>query len=106
MSISVDIGPLADKILSGVVNIAGSEWSKISEGDRQLIEACSLDAAKVTLLALTDPEKAAEAKKQIDAQLANIKVAAQETAGRTVWRVVAGILDIAVPILVKSVLHI
>lgn len=105
MSISVDIGPLADKILAGVVNIAGAEWAKISEADRQLVEACSLDAAKVTLLALTEPDKAAAAKKQIDAQLANIKVAASEAAGHTVWRVVAGILDIALPILVKSVLR-
>lgn len=110
MSIPVDIGPLADKILAGVIDVAGSAWNKFTDGERDLIQACTLDAAKVTVLSLSDPEAARIVKKSIDAQLANIKVAgeivANQAASDLVWRTVATILEIALPILLKSVLKV
>ena len=110
MSIPIDIGPLADKILHGVIDEAKGAWEKLTEADRELIAACTLDAAKVTVMSLSDPESARIAKKSVDAQLGNIKVglaaAATEAASAIVWRVVATILEVAVPILVKSVLKI
>lgn len=110
MSIPVDIGPLADRIFRGVVDGAGAAWDRFTEGERDLIQACTIDAAKATVLSLSDPEQAKLVKKSVDAQLANIKVAgaivAQEAASALVWRVVATILEVAVPLLVKSVLKI
>ena len=108
MSIPVDIGPLVNRISSGFWDAVGKARDRFTQGEIDLCEACFEDAAKTTVLALADPEKARIIKKSVDAQLANIKVAgevvANQAASEIVWRVVGTILEVAVPLLLKSVL--
>ena len=108
MAIPIDIGPLGDKILAEVIASAGDAWNRFSVAERELVGMVTLDAAKCTVIALYDPEKARLLKTSIDAQLANIKVAvgdvANQAASALVWKAVATVLEVAVPILVQSVL--
>lgn len=66
--------------------------------EQLLVQQCAQDAAKVAMMALAGvdvkPEKA-----QIDAQLANIKVAGEQSVAKTFWVVVANIVKVAATVL-------
>lgn len=106
--IPADVGPIVNRIASEFWSAVGEAKTRWTQSDIDLCEACFIDAAKVYVLAAGDPERARAVKKQVDAQLKNIKVAGSEavahTASDVLWRVIATILEIGVPILVKSVI--
>lgn len=101
---SLELGQLGDVILQKTVAVLGSEWEKWKPSDRELVEAATLDAARVYFLAMVDPQRAAGLKVSIESQMKDIKTSAGESAGQVIFRVLAEILSVAVPILVKSVL--
>lgn len=95
---------LQEKVYAGVLEELKTEVETFTDDEKALLKRCAFRAGRVTILALTNPAAAKAEKADVDAQLANLKVAAQATAVETVWRVVAKILEVAVPILLKSVL--
>jgi hypothetical protein len=66
--------------------------------EQLLVQECAQDASKIALMAAAGvdigPEKA-----QIDAQLANIKVAGEQSVAKTFWAVVAQLLKTAMAVL-------
>jgi len=73
---------------------------KWTPDEQLLVQKCAQDATRVAMMALAGvdvkPEKA-----QIDAQLANIKVAGEQAVTQTFWVVVANLVKIAATVLRK-----
>lgn len=68
---------------------------KWTADEQLLVQQCAQDAAKIAVMAAAGvdigPEKA-----EIDAQLANIKVAGEQSVAKTFWVVVVQVLKVAV----------
>jgi hypothetical protein len=73
---------------------------KWTPDEQLLVQKCAQDAAKIAVMAAAGvdigPEKA-----QIDAQLANVKVAGEQAVTKTFWVVVSQVLKIAAAVLLK-----
>lgn len=71
---------------------------KWTADEQLLVQQCAQDAAKIAVMAAAGvdigPEKA-----QIDAQLANIKIAGEQAVTKTFWVVVAQIVKVAAALL-------
>lgn len=63
-----------------------------------LVQQCAQDAGKVAMMALAGVDVGPE-KAQIDAQLANIKVAGEQSVSKAFWIVVGQILKVAATVI-------
>lgn len=68
--------------------------------EQTLIQECAQDASRVALMATAGIDIAPE-KAQIDAQLANIKVAGEGAVTEVFWAVVANLVKVAATVLRK-----
>ena len=95
-----EVDSLAGKIAVELRKAAKDAFDSWTPAERALVNLCTLDAAKLAIKASAGQDVAPE-KIQIDAQLANIKVAGEESISGTLWNVVAGVLKIGASILLK-----
>ena len=82
---------LAADILTALKSLLGNRWAKFNAKDRQVIEACAADAAEVSLQSLAgvwDFKKAEREKRQITAQVANVKSAGEGAIVDLFWSAV------------------
>jgi len=90
----IDIGAFAEKVLGDVKAGAKGAWDSWSIEERALVAACAKDAAEIALRAAMGQDVRSE-KAQIDAQLANIKVATAESVSTVIWGVLGRALKTA-----------
>jgi hypothetical protein len=83
-----------DRIVIEIRAIAGDAWDSWSADERALVVACAQDAAKVSAKAIAGFDVANDLK-QINAQMAGIKVAAMSTAADVLWIALERVVKIA-----------
>jgi hypothetical protein len=98
-----EIRSLQNDALQSVVQRVGDAWESWTDEEKELVADCTRDAVIVGLIAASNVGLFKQEKAQIDAQLANIKVAAGATVAETIWKVVADVLSLAVSIILKAI---
>ena len=88
------------QILTAVKSKLADGWNSFSDAEKTLVQACCEDAAYIAVRSIAGESVASE-KAQIDAQLANIKVAGKAVVSKTIWNVVVDLLSLAAKILVR-----
>jgi hypothetical protein len=101
--VGFEIRSLQHDAVEAVNQRVGDAWNSWSIEEKELVAECTRDAVVTGLLAATNEALFKIEKAQIDAQLANIKVAAGTTAAETVWKVVADVLSLAVSVILKAI---
>jgi hypothetical protein len=97
---SGEVDSLAGKIALEMRQSAKDFFDKWTPSERALVNLCTMDAAKLSIKAAAGQDITNE-KAQIDAQLANIKVAGSESVSSTLWDVAAKILRLGAAVLLK-----
>mgnify|MGYP000964197773 CR=1 FL=1 len=100
---SFELRSLQNDAIQAVTQRVGDAWKSWTEEEKGVVAECTRDAVVTGLLAATNAGLFKQEKAQIDAQLANIKVAAGATAVETVWQVVADVLSLAVTVILKAI---
>lgn len=90
----------ASRILTELRVVVGNAWNSWTPDERAIIFACTEDAAKLAAKALVGIDVSAE-KKQVEAQLAGIKVAGMASASGALWAALEKVLRMAVASLIK-----
>jgi len=90
----IDTAAFVAQVLADVKNGAKGAWDSWSADDRALVTACAKDAAEIALRATMGQDVRTE-KAQVDAQLANIKVATAESVSSVIWGVLGKALKTA-----------
>jgi hypothetical protein len=93
-------GTIAQEFAKG----AGAVMDSWSEADRATFAETAVDAARVAVFSMIDPESAKTEKAIVDATLGNLKVAAGFKIHSEFWAAVKRVLAVVAPILLKSLL--
>jgi hypothetical protein len=101
--VSFELRNLQNDAVELVKKRVGAAWNSWTDEEKALVTECGKEAVVVGMIAATNPGLFKQEKSQIDAQLANIKVAAGATAAETIWKVVADILSLAVSVILKAI---
>lgn len=96
---NLDAAALGAQIFNDVKDILKGEWDTFTPEQRTLVQVCSLDAARITLLHISGVDVASE-KVHIDAQLANVKSATAGAASDVLWSVVGKVMKTLLGILI------
>lgn len=100
---SFELRNLQSAAVDSVKKRAGDAWNSWSDDEKNLVMECTKDAMLIGLIASTNEPLYKQEKAQIDAQLANIKVASGATAAETIWKVIGDLLSVAVSIILKAI---
>ncbi len=90
------------QILGEIKTVLKGQYESYTDEEKALITACAKDAAVLTYRKLAGDDVAAE-QKEVDAQLANIKVAGMGSFGSLLWGVVSKLLSVATSALLSRI---
>lgn len=82
---------IAAKVINEVKSVAKDAWESWSDAEKELVVLCARDSVAVLVRAAAGEDVSSE-RKQINAQLANIKVAAMGTASSILWKAVVSVV--------------
>jgi len=86
----MNVDAITAKILDEIKSIAKTAWDSWTDLEKALVMSCARDSVTLMVRAAAGEDVAAE-KRQITAQLANIKVAALGTASQILWNAVINV---------------
>lgn len=80
----MNIDAVSEKVLDEVKILVGKVWDEWSADEKQLVSDCAKDSVALLLRAAAGEDVTNE-RAQVNAALANIKVAAMGSASRVLW---------------------
>jgi hypothetical protein len=80
----MNIDAMAGKVLDEIKGLVGDVWKDWSDDEKQLVADCAKDSVTLLLRAAAGEDVTKE-RAQVNAALANVKVAAVGSASRVLW---------------------